>query len=316
VGGPADELGIGDLLAGFLDRVLPVAIDWRKGLASRFDRETVAPGLGYQFGLGGVGSFRLIDGDTAATVTDRSGFGVRSGFRLGTPLTLEAGYRTDDVDVLDTRSNRTVRDRVWPDVRVRYDDTDGVAGTPVERLVLALGVLRNTREVTFGGAASQRRSQEDVQFPVEVTVGWASLMTLRYTGSLRTGKGIDPTGNTEREENLHSLSLNSSFLAPAWLGVDPDRQVQLAAIASYQDGRECRVSRFRSGCVAFVDQITRALSLRLSTDVSGFDVGLQGSWNERQSFVGRRLGSTQFQLSLTGQFLFQAGPSPASLTGR
>jgi len=198
-------------------------------------------------------------------------------------------------------------------VAVRFSDSDGVGGTPVDRLVLSLGVLKNTREVTFGGSARQRRSQEDLRVPFEVTLGWASLMTIRYSGSLRTGKGVDPTGNTEREEDLHSLALNSSFLAPAWLGPEVERPVQLAAIASYQNDRQCRVTRFRTGCVAFVDQVVRALSLTLSTEVSGFEVGLRGNWNNRQSFVGQRLGSTQFQLSLTGQFLFQAGPLPAAM---
>jgi hypothetical protein len=138
-------------------------------------------------------------------------------------------------------------------------------------------------------------------------------MTLRYNGSFRTGDGVDPTGDTEREENLHTVTFNSSFLAPGWLGAGLERSVRLGVIASYQDGRECRVSRFRPDCVAFIDQITRALSLSLGTQISGFEVGLQGGWNQRQSFVGQRPGSTQFQLSLTGQFLFQAGPSPASL---
>ena len=49
----------------------------------------------------------------------------------------------------------------------------------------------------------------------------------------------------------------------------------------------------------------------MSTTMSDFQVGLQASYTDRRSFVGRRAGSTQFQLSLFGQFLFEAGRLPA-----
>ena len=41
--------------------------------------------------------------------------------------------------------------------------------------------------------------------------------------------------------------------------------------------------------------------------MSDFEVGIQGSYFDRQSFVGQRRGSTQFQLSVFGQFLIEAG---------
>jgi hypothetical protein len=179
----------------------------------------------------------------------------------------------------------------------------------VQQLTLSAGVARNTREIAFGGEAQQLRVQKDLQVPVELGLGWGGFMTLRYTGTFRTGRGTDPTGDTERDQGSHSLSVNSSFMAPAWLGSALARPVRL----SYGGERECREVRFRPECVPFIDRINRALSVTLDTEVRGFQVGLQGSWNDRQSFVGQRIGSTQFQVSLFGQFLFQAGPPPASL---
>jgi len=41
------------------------------------------------------------------------------------------------------------------------------------------------------------------------------------------------------------------------------------------------------------------------------DLGLNVSFVDRQSFVGQRSGSTQLQLGLFGQFMFEAGQLPA-----
>ena len=55
--------------------------------------------------------------------------------------------------------------------------------------------------------------------------------------------------------------------------------------------------------------------MTLDTEVGGFEVGLQMSYDDRQSFVGQRTGSTQFQLGLFGQLEFSAGVLPVGPLG-
>jgi hypothetical protein len=74
--------------------------------------------------------------------------------------------------------------------------------------------------------------------------------------------------------------------------------------------RDCREVMVRAGCVAFVDQLNRSLSLALDTRLAGLEVGLNGGYVNRQSFVGQRTGSTQLQIGLFGQFLFELGQLP------
>ena len=50
--------------------------------------------------------------------------------------------------------------------------------------------------------------------------------------------------------------------------------------------------------------------MSLDTSVGGFEFGLQLSYDDRQSFVGQRTGSTQFQVGLFGQLDFAAGSLP------
>jgi hypothetical protein len=128
-----------------------------------------------------------------------------------------------------------------------------------------------------------------------------------YRGSVLGGEGRDPTGDTERDRTTHRFSISSSFVPPFGLSERLTGPVQLSVIASYGSERECRVPRSRPQCVAFVDQINRALSISMITRVRDFQLGFQTSYTDRRSFVGRRTGSTQFQLGIFGQFLFEAG---------
>jgi hypothetical protein len=59
--------------------------------------------------------------------------------------------------------------------------------------------------------------------------------------------------------------------------------------------------------VPFIDQLNRSLTLTLDTRISGLEVGLQGSYTDRQSFIGQRRGFTQLQVGIFGQFLIEAG---------
>jgi len=174
------------------------------------------------------------------------------------------------------------------------------------RVSLSLGYVRSLRE-TLLGEGLQSRSNDEVQLPWDVTLTWAGSLVTAYRGSLLDGDGEDPTGDTERDRRTHRVSLTSSFLPPFGLADRTGGPVRISVIASYTSERECRVPRSRPDCVAFVDQINRALSVAMDTRVSDFQVGLQAGYTDRRSFVGRRQGSTQFQLSLYGQFLFEAG---------
>lgn len=289
----------------------PISFTFQDALTSRFNRDPVSPGIGYQLGLGGVEDFRVMEGDTAAAATDRFGWTLGSAVRLSRGVRVDLGYRTLDEDVLDSRSERTVLTETWPDVVATFDGPQGIEKLRIDRVRVRAGYRKNVREEQFGGAAQQRRLREDWEVPLQVTVGWAGSSSVAYNGSLETGEGADPTGDTEREGNLHSFSLTSSFVPPLGIADALDRPVTLGLIASYRAERECRVARFRADCVAFIDQINRGVNLTLETSTRGFEVGLRASWTDRQSFVGLQTGSTQFQLGVFGQFLFEAGNLPA-----
>ena len=56
-----------------------------------------------------------------------------------------------------------------------------------------------------------------------------------------------------------------------------------------------------------MDQSNATFNLTLDTVVSELQVGFQASYTNRQSNIGQRLGSTQFQIGFWGQFVYNAG---------
>ncbi len=294
-------------LPGLLGIFRPVTWDATDGITSRFSRAPVDPGLGYQFGWEDVNGFRVLPGDTAVTLTD--GLSQRVGWGLGGGrASLDLAWARSDVTVLDARADREILSTTWPDIRGRVSDLEilNTLAPGLTRVSLSAGFIRSRRETEAGGGL-QTRSNEEVQLPWDVTLSWVGSVVTAYRGSVLDGEGRDPTGDTERDRTTHRFSISSSFVPPFGLSERLTGPVQLSVIASYGSERECRVPRSRPQCVAFVDQINRALSMSMNTRVADFQLGFQASYTDRRSFVGRRTGSTQFQLGIFGQFLFEAG---------
>jgi hypothetical protein len=288
----------------------PLTLTYQDGIVSRFNRDPIDPGLGYQLGFGGPEGFRLIQGDTAATLTDRSAWTLGSGVVLPGGFGIDAGFQQSEGTTLDTRSDRRTVLKRWPDVRARLPALTLPAATKIRSVSLSSGVTRIERETEFGGRGVQRRFDEDVQVPLNVSIAWLGTLVTSYRGAFREGRGVDPTGDTERDRREHHITVSSMFVPPGGLASHLDRAVRLSLIAGYTSERECRTTTARNECVAFLDQILRSVNLSLDTSVSGFELGAQVSYDDRQSFVGQRTGSTQFQMMLWGQLQFSAGTIP------
>jgi hypothetical protein len=170
--------------------------------------------------------------------------------------------------------------------------------------------VRTLRTIQFGRGLDQRRVDDDIRVPLDVSVQWIRNLVTTYQGAVRRGRGEDPTGATERDERSHRVSVRSQVLPPSWLASRLDRPIAVSVLAAFTSERTCRNTTASTECVAYLDQIGRSLNLSLDTSVRGFAVGMQVSFDDRQSFVGRRTGSTQFQVGLFGQLNFTGGALP------
>lgn len=293
-----------------LGSVRPLSVTYQSGLVSRFHRAPVDPGWGYQFGWGGTDDFRILDADTAASLTDQDSWTLSSGVRVAGGGGLEVAYQRSHSVTLDTRSDRTTVHRRWPDLRASLPSLSLPAFTGIQRISISTGYAATERETVYGGAGQQRRVQEDVQVPVDVSVTWRGTLVTAYRGSFREGEATDPTGYTQRSQAAHRLSVSSQFLPPLDWAKRLDRPLRFAMLAGYTAERDCRTTVTLDRCVPFLDQIRRSLSFTLDTSVGGFELGMQASYDDRRSFVGQRTGSTQLQVGIFGQLQFSAGAFP------
>lgn len=297
-------------LRRIVSAVRPITVTYRDGITSRFNREAVDPAYDYQLGFGDFDDFRFIGADTASTLTDRTSWRVASGLTLPGGSGVQAGFARSDAETLDTRSDRRTELRTWPDVRATLPTIHMPSFTGMQTINLSSGIVRTERETTFGGRALQRRFDSDTQIPLDVSIQWFRTLVTTYRGAFRQGRGVDPTGDTERELETHRIAVTTQLLPPGALARRLDRPIRLSFIGAFRSEENCRIPVGGAECVAFVDVVTRTASLSLDTSAGGFEFGLQLSYDDRQSFVGQQTGSTQFQLGLFGQLDFAAGALP------
>lgn len=306
---PGDQEGLVGWWARSFD---PVTVTYSNGITSRFNRDAVNPSTGYQLGWGSREDFLFIADDTAATVSERDRFNIRGGIRLPGSAAVSLAYLRSLNETLDTRSNRTVLRKVWPDLRGSFTDLKppGFLAGAVDRITLSSGYRREVRGLEFGVGGLQDRFREDREVPFAMTLGFPRGLSLSYRGRYNRGEGSDPTGDTRREGNLHSLLATSLLKSPLKSFQRTGTPLRVTLDVRYQDESQCRQVAIDANCIAFIDQLERAIALALDSSVRDFQLGVQFRYLDRRSFVGQKAGSTQFQLNVFGQFLLTPGMFP------
>lgn len=307
------EGGGGGTLGKLLSALDPLRVTRQGGLNGRFFRDPVNPSAAFQLGLGSSRTFRFIDADTASIFTGRTSWTGGTGVGLPLNLRLSGNYSDSRAEIVNPRGDRTLWTRSWPDLRVsvpRLEMQERIRRF-LESFSFSAGYRENLTETTFGAGRLQKRTRKERQVPVEVNFSWAGNLTTRYSGSVARGKGVDPTGDTRTERQSHTVLLSSVLEEPPFLGKQLDEPLRLSFGYQYASELNCRVPAGQRSCVPFVDFLNRSLNLTLDTVISPLRVGLHMTWTDRQSFVGRHEGASQFQLGVFGEFLLDStSPTP------
>lgn len=307
---PGERAGLGGAVGRFGSIISPVTVSLQDGVRSRYYREAIDPGGGFQLGLIRAGSFGEIDDILATTLADSRGISSGSGLQLPGTFFVNVNFQRSRARALDRRSDRSSESKTWPDVRT------GVSVLPLPsawrnrlpRISMSVGIQEVLQDVTFGGRFQQRRIRVDRRAPVEVAFQWPSGVIARYRGLFGTGKGDDPTGATERTLVEHGFSVETRLISTASLARRIGGPLRVSFAVEYSENAECRVVTGRDACVSFIDQINKSASVSLDTELSGLEVGAQASIVDRRSFTGLRAGLTQFQLGVWGRVLLESGP--------
>ena len=301
--GPSPGSAFARGVGAMVDAIDPIAVTYQAGLTSIFDRDPVDPQFSYRFGLAGRDDYAALGADTARTFTDRVGWTVRSSVRLPAEFRVGVNYRLTKANTLDTRSDRTLRRETWPDLNLSLANLPLPDQGLIRRVSLSAGFQRIRQKTAFGGFGLQDRFQRDKRIPVEIALVWGGGLSTSYRGSFTSGEGNDPTGETERNRENHTVSLTGSMRPPSAFAARLTSPITMSALLQYASDRNCRTTATRADCVPFLDELIRSLIFRVETAVSRMDVRLQLSYTDRRSSVGLQSGSSQFQFGLFGRFV-------------
>ncbi len=313
--------GVFGAFFGLIDWLDIVTASWTGSLGSRFQRRQASPGLGYQFGLGSFDKFRFQAGDTASRVTDTEAITFSTGLRLPIRANLNFDYSQNNVFSWTPITRTRSRNTTWPNVSFSWTriPLPSFVGRWVRNLGFRTGyTLVTRRNETLD--TNQTRESESRTIPVSVTLAMTTNWSISYSISLSEEERRDPTGLTLGEGARQSVEIRGQ-VRPLTRQGTWSNPIRISLGLSQDDSQQCRrlgaavdvaepggageaaVSR----CEPYTDRRIRNIDLTVSTDVRPFSLGLQGSWRDTQSRLGQRPGSTQLEISLFGQFLFETG---------
>jgi hypothetical protein len=314
-----ERSGIVGAVLELMDRIDVFSVTWVATLGSSFRRQAASPSLGYQLGFGGLDDFRRQDGDTASRVNDTETLALSTGFRLPLGAGLNVDYSTNDLFTWSRRTRMRTRRTTWPNLSLSWNRL------PVPRflqgLVAGLGfrtgyTVRDNTSVIRN--ANQDRGSEITTIPFSFDLVLTTQWSITYSVTFTNEERLDPTGVTFRDQTGHTFQLTGQVRPLSTTGRFRN-PIRVSLRFSQNGQNQCR--RLQSAflgppplpdpdvppCEPFTDLVIRDLGLTVNTDVTPFVVGLQAFWRDTQSELGQRLGSTQLEISLFGQFLFETG---------
>lgn len=167
--------------------ILPLNVTWSRSLASNYDFTALAPGMFYQLGLGGVGTFRGLDGQLAAGAARVSSITATSSIVLPLSLTLISNFQhgatdtwtrraVDDFQALITSDNTT-----YPDISANWRWKATKPNRVLGSLSFNAGYKltdNNTLVLSESGAIAEQNRMHYVEHPVSGEVAWTAIQGL------------------------------------------------------------------------------------------------------------------------------------------
>ncbi|MEO7996395.1 MAG: cell surface protein SprA [Gemmatimonadaceae bacterium] len=221
--------------------ILPVSATWSRTLTSNYDNTVLNPGIGYQFGLGGVSSFRGLNTQLATGAGRLSNVYGEAGVQLPLALTIRSRFQhgnsetwtrrvLDDFQALITNDNQ-----VFPNLELSWNLTLKTPNKVLSGLSASFGYVQaenNTLVLSESGSTvEQSRAHSETQ-PMSLQVNWTFLDGFR-TGVVlgRSLRQDSRPGTVTRNDNplSQSYTIGKDFSLPA----DWKARSKLKTIASY-----------------------------------------------------------------------------------
>jgi hypothetical protein len=178
--------------------IAPIDISWQQDITSNYDNTVYDPGLGYQLGLGGIESFRGLNGLRLATTAGRvRSFSTIGALNLPASFTISSRYEQGSTETWTRRALDgfqaliTSERRTFPDVTVRWSWRP-TRLTKVISMVSYEGSYLVSEQETFipnetGAPADRSRGTSRRIRPFQGSITW------KFLGDLTTNGMVDRT---------------------------------------------------------------------------------------------------------------------------
>jgi hypothetical protein len=310
------------LLRSLFDRLNPVDVSSRTDRRSQFGRRGLTPGLGYQLALGGVGSFRSLDGQLADAAFDSRQVRVAGGARLPLGVAVTSEYQEQRSTTWARRGGGQSELRQtsldWPSFTARW--TWSARQALLRRILTSVGASASYRRretetvqpafaLTADTGSSLNAivtSQITTSWPLSLSVTWAPRVTttLSYTPST----GVTALSGNQSRFDRSDASADVSFaFRPPQEFIPLRSAVRTSLRYANSASLGCVTRAGDSTCVPVSDSRRRQMSLTMDTDLPpNVSAGLALSYIVTEDAHANRKFS-QFVFTASVSINFSAG---------
>jgi len=309
LGSTLDLARLSEALAGpegWLTRVfrgvLPADVRFRRVRGSTFDRIPFTPGLGFQLGFGGTGSFRARRGVPATSALASREWIAAAGSQLPLGLGVRINYRDLNSDTWirrgQTQSRVTQRSREWPAGTVTWVYTPRWGLRNFLSTVTAQTQYRRGRTSTLRAALISSSADRGVFTEIDrrvlaprLTMTWVSgIVTTARLSRVQTD-ALTAGNLTRTEATGWGGTMSFSVHAPTWIARLPS-DVRAVIAVQGRDDVSCLRARGSSVCEPITDSRRRQVDLQLDT---AFPPNMRGGASFSYVLTDQRHTSTRFR---------------------
>ncbi|HYR16635.1 MAG TPA: hypothetical protein VEQ67_20830, partial [Mycobacterium sp.] len=288
-----DSSGVAD----WLGHITALDVTYSALLGSSFSRATDLPPAGYQFGLGGFGGFREVDGQPATSATQNTTLSSGGAVVLPLGLRANASYRLTRGVIWTLRTDEQVpirsHSQEWPSASVNWSFTPPrqVVGKLLSNITARLGYRRlesSNEQPTFalpGGGAVALNSVHEETFTPAASITWIAGIFTSFDLTQTTSDRVSAGNLFRTTRNAHNGTVTFSFRPPtkgSWRSY-----IRTTAGYSVANNATCLRRAGQDACVPYVDSRQSQAQLTMDTDLpNNMSAGLQAAYvlnEERQT---------------------------------
>jgi hypothetical protein len=312
----AGAFGDSTVFARLFRGIQSVDVAYSRDLRSSFDRVPFSPPLGYQLGLGGLGSFRSRAGTPASAASDLSTLTAGGSVQFPLGLQLRLNYRDQESFTWSLRSGQAEQTEVAARVREWPSGTLSWTWSPRSGIRRFLSIVNASAryvenraenvQAGLAGGESSSGSTIGKAFAPSLTVTWIGGVVTSFQRGKSTSDQVTSGNTSRRDQSDWNASLSFGFRPPrSLLRMSSDIRTTVSYVTSTTT--VCLRQAGSEECLPVSESYRSAIDARMDT---GFSSEVRGGASlsyviTAQRHLSREYAQTVF--SVFAEIFFVSG---------